>query len=148
MYTEQSTAQEHRISIGPYFADNETAESWTCKGCKVSMVGRALGHLQCTLMINSPVGISTNYINTKDNIIADHISRIKHNTNILPTIAKLQQNHPSLNTCQHFHPSPTLISYIIDSLLSQKLTDPLTIREAVQEKPGRIVGYSTPTNTI
>eukprot|EP00804_Cyclotella_cryptica_P000047 CCRYP_013712-RA/>CCRYP_013712-RA protein AED:0.39 eAED:0.38 QI:0/0/0/1/0/0/3/0/198 len=35
-------------------ADNKTAEAWTRKGCKISLAGRALGRVQCALMMNIP----------------------------------------------------------------------------------------------
>jgi hypothetical protein len=123
-------------------ADNKTAESWTTKGCKRSMTGRALGRLQCALMINSPVGIYTDYINTKDNIIADEISRFQKLQLMLSKMPELYQRFPSLGACRRFIPSADLISYIKDCLLQKQLTDPLIVRKLVQENPGRIVGYS------
>jgi hypothetical protein len=123
-------------------ADNKTAESWTTKGCKRSMTGRALGRLQCALMINSPVGIYTDYINTKDNIIADEISRFEKLQLMLSKMSNLYQRFPSLGACRRFIPSPDLFSYIKDCLLQKQLTDPLIVRKLVQENPGRIVGYS------
>ena len=112
------------------------------KGCKVSLPGRALGRFQCALMMNSPVGFSTEYINTKDNKIPDYISRIKKESNLLLSTPELYKKYPSIGVCRRFHPSPMLISYITDALLSRQLIDPLTIREQVQQNPGRIVGCS------
>ncbi len=43
-------------------ADNKTTESWATKGCKQSLAGRALGKIQCALMINNPVGLDAAYI--------------------------------------------------------------------------------------
>ena len=123
-------------------ADNKTAEAWTRKGCKNSMAGRALGRLQCALMMNNPVGIDTAYINTKDNTIPDYISRVKKESNILLAAPKLLQTFPSIGVCRRFHPNPVLISYITDALLSKRLIDPLTIRQLVHENPGKIVGCS------
>eukprot|EP00804_Cyclotella_cryptica_P027277 CCRYP_014383-RA/>CCRYP_014383-RA protein AED:0.18 eAED:0.09 QI:59/0/0/1/0/0.25/4/0/437 len=57
-------------------ADYKTAEAWTTKGCKASLAGRALGRIQCALMMNCPVGITTDYITTSDNHIADSLSCI------------------------------------------------------------------------
>eukprot|EP00956_Cyclotella_meneghiniana_P016668 scaffold26477_cov61-Cyclotella_meneghiniana.AAC.3 len=123
-------------------ADNKSAESWTRKGCKNSLTSRALGRLQCALMMNSPVGIYTEYINTKLNCIADDISRIKKESNIIQSTPQLFQKYPSLGVCKRFHPSQDLISYITDALLSNHMMDPLTIRVMVQENPGKIVGSS------
>ena len=72
------------------YADNTTAEAWAkMKSCKTSMAGRALGRLQCALMINNHVGINIGHVTTKDNVIADRISRIKKETNTLPDFEKL-----------------------------------------------------------
>ncbi|KAL3771339.1 hypothetical protein ACHAWO_005405 [Cyclotella atomus] len=67
-------------------ADNKTTESWATKGCKRSLAGGALGRIQSALMINNPVGLGVAYINTKANVIADEVSRVKKETNILPKI--------------------------------------------------------------
>ena len=127
-------------------ADNKSAESWTRKGCKNSLAGRALGRLQCALMMNNPVGIDTEYINTKLNCIADDISRIKHESNIITSTPQLYQKYPSLGVCRRFQPSPDLISYITSALLSNQIVDPLTIRQSLQKNPGRISGCSIAEN--
>ena len=59
-------------------ADNKSAESWTKKGCRVSLPVRALGRLHYAHMINNHVGINVDYVNTKENIIAGEISRVDH----------------------------------------------------------------------
>jgi hypothetical protein len=120
------------------FADNKTASSWTRKGCKRSERGRALGRIFCALLINSPVGIDTEYISTKDNIISDLISRVDYESDITLSFAALMQNYPCLGTCRRFHPSPELLSAIMGCLLYKKLTDPLTLRVLVQSNPGKI----------
>ena len=66
-----------------FYADNTAAEAWMVKGCNSSLVGRALGRLQCAMMMNNNVGIHTTYISTKKNVIADRISRVKREANIL-----------------------------------------------------------------
>jgi hypothetical protein len=58
-------------------ADNKSTKSWATKGCKRFLAGRALGQIQCALMINNPVGLDAAYINTKANVIADEVSRVK-----------------------------------------------------------------------
>ena len=125
------------------WADNTTAEAWTQKGCKKSPVGRSLGRLQCTLMLNNPMGIATGHISTHDNVIADRISRHKLETNTLLHFNQLIQEFPLLTTCQRFHPSPMLLSAIMDSLLSASMIDPLTTNEHVLSNPGKIVTSGT-----
>ena len=93
-------------------------------------------------MMNSPVGLTAAYVNTKHNDIADDISRIKSESKVLLSAPQLLQKYPSLGVCRRFHPSRDLISYILDALLSNRLPDPMTVRRLVQENPGKIVGCS------
>lgn len=123
-----------------FLIDNTSAETWTRKGCKNSTTGRALGRLHCSLMMNSPVGIHSAYINTKANCIADDISRIKKEAYIISSILQLHKKYPSLGACKRFHPSPELLSYIQDALLSKQLADPLIVRRIVQKNPGKMSG--------
>jgi hypothetical protein len=67
-------------------------------------------------MINNPVGLDAAYINTKANVIADEVSRVKKETNILPKMFDLAKKFPSLGICRRFHPSQELISCIMDTL--------------------------------
>ena len=120
------------------YADNTTAEAWAkMKSCKTSMAGRALGRLQCALMINNHVGINIGHVTTKDNVIADRISRIKKETNTLPDFEKLTQDFPQLTSCRRFHPSAELVSAITAILLQEKSFDPLEARDSILEKLGQ-----------
>ena len=118
------------------FADNTSSESWTNKGCKRSKIGRRLARLQCALMINNPVGLAADRVDTKSNIIADKISRWKSETNKLLDFATLMQEFPQLNCCHRFHPSLELVSLIKDALLSGNPADPLSLKETVLRNPG------------
>ena len=120
-------------------ADNKSAESWAIKGCKRSLTGRRLGRLQCALMINNPVGLDTDYINTKLNVIADRISRHKKETNILLGFDTLCQEFPQLKCCRRFHPSKDLISWVTDALLSEELANPLAKSPSLLKNPGKII---------
>jgi hypothetical protein len=119
-------------------ADNKSSEFWAVKGCKRSMVGRRLGRLQCAMMMNCPVGLDTGHVDTKSNYIADYISRIKRESNLLPGFDKLRQEFPQLNVCRRFHPSKELLSWIMDALLSKKLIDPTELNQVLLKNPGRI----------
>ena len=120
------------------YADNTTAEAWAkMKSCKTSMAGRALGRLQCALMINNHVGINIGHVTTKDNVIADRISRIKKETNTLPDFEKLTQDFPQLTSCRRFHPSAELVSAITAILLQEKSFNPLEARDSILEKLGQ-----------
>jgi hypothetical protein len=93
-------------------------------------------------MINNPVGLGVAYINTKANVIADEVSRVKKETNILPKMFDLAKKFPSLGISKRFHLSQELISCIMDALSSKQLIDPLIIREIIQKSPGKIVRLS------
>ena len=121
------------------WADNTTAESWMTKGCKESAAGRALGLLQCAMMLNNPVGTNTGHIDTKSNVIADRISRFKKETNSLIDFNILLQDYPQLRSCQRFHPSAGLISLITEALLHKKCADPVAVNRLILSDPGRII---------
>ena len=119
------------------YDDNAASESWLMKGCKSSRIGRGLGRRQCSLMINSPVGLDVAHITTDENVIADRISRIKRETDIISNISLLQQDFPQLTSCRRFHPSAELSSAIIAILLQEKSFDPLVARNRVLETLGK-----------
>jgi hypothetical protein len=53
--------------------DNVSAKIWTMHTSKKSIIGHALAHFFCRLMIGSDVGINAKWIATKTNKIADAI---------------------------------------------------------------------------
>ena len=118
-------------------ADNKSGESWTIKGCKTSLAGRALGRLQCAYMIGNPIGINVEYVNTKDNIIADKISRIDKATHAFAFFQSLVQEYPQLKSCRRFHPSAELLSHITAALLQGKLLNPLALGQQLRNNPGK-----------
>ena len=120
------------------YADNRTAESWLIKASKSSQAGRALGYIQAALMINNPVGINVDHVTSKDNKIADEISRIESELVLLTEMQKIYKDHPSLRSCQRFHPCAELKSLIMETLLAKKFIDPLEISRRILATPGRI----------
>ena len=102
------------------------------------MAGQRLGRLQCAMMINNPVGLTTDHIDTHSNIVADKISRWDSQSDVLPGFAKLKQEFPQLKNCRRFHPSKELLSLISDVLLLERLVNPLEIMEVLRDHPGRI----------
>ena len=83
--------------------DNTTSESWSKKVSKHSPVGRALGRLQCALMLNNPIALQSNHIPTELNVVADKISRVDSETNQAATIPRIQKEHPELTGCHRFN---------------------------------------------
>ena len=120
------------------WADNTTAESWIIKASKVSPIGRALSRIQCALMINNPVGITSRYISTLNNVIADRISRILRENLIPLEFRKLSQEFPALQHCRRFQPSSELISLVMEALLTDKLSSPLEASRRILSAPGKL----------
>ena len=89
-------------------------------------------------MINNPVGINAAHISTTDNEIADKISRILTEANLLADMQPLFQDYPWLQSCLRFHPSVKLILLILETLLQQKYVDPLQLSQQILSAPGRI----------
>ena len=135
--------QENKDPSDPYpsvllYADNTTAEAWAIKASKVSFIGRELGRIQCALMINNPVGISVGHVSTKKNVIADRISRVIKESNILPSFQSLMQDFPQLKSCRRFHPSAELVSLLTDVLLQESFDDPLEVSRQILANLGKI----------
>jgi hypothetical protein len=128
-------------------ADNKSAESWTKKGCKASLPGRALGRLQCAHMINNPVGINVDYVNTKENKIADEISRIDRAVDAALFFQSLTQVYPQLSTCRRFHPSAELLSTITAALLYGALPNPIVLAQQLQNNPGNFTSSPSVTTS-
>jgi hypothetical protein len=94
-------------------------------------------------MLNNPVVITASHVTTDANVIADRISCHKHETDSLLLFSTLQQEYPLLKTCQRFHPSPELLSAIIDSLLSANGINPLAVSAQLRNNPGKIATSGT-----
>jgi hypothetical protein len=76
--------------------DNSSAISWTLHTCKQSKIGQMVARFFCSLLINLPLGINSQWISMIDNKIADNISRLKSNlTTIhpLPLIILFSNRH-------------------------------------------------------
>ena len=119
-------------------ADNRTAESWLIKASKSSQAGRALGYVQAAFMINNPVGINCEHVTSKDNEIADKISRIPSERALPSEMQVVYKEHPSLTYCQRFHPSAELKSLILATLLTRSFVDPLELSRTILASPGEI----------
>ncbi len=131
----------HRDPSNPFplaliYIDNVAAEIWCIKGCKRSLLGRALGRLLCALMINNPLGLSTERITTEDNKVADALSRSDLGKDSRKFFASLSTTYPQLRGCARFQPSQELLSAITETLLTGKLVDPLRLNRLVLENPG------------
>ena len=149
--TEDYTSDPYPVVLN--MVDNISAMNWTMHSCKSSIIGRRLARLFCGLLIGSPVGINAKYINTKDNKIADEISRMKqqalvegssqnspqsNNIHHSFDFISLQQNYPELKDCRFFVPKPELISAIWEVLLNESWPNPLEMMKLRQTGLGRL----------
>ncbi len=104
--------------------DNASALSWTTNACKRSRLGRILAQFFCSLLINSPLGINSQWIPTGDNFIADDISRLKKSidppSHFSYDYSSLQQTYPELRHCSFFQLQPEIILLLWDIVLTEK----------------------------
>ena len=70
--TENVTEDRYPVLLN--VTDNMSALSWTTGACRKSRIGRLLARFFCSLLINSPLGINSQWISTSMNDIADEIS--------------------------------------------------------------------------
>jgi hypothetical protein len=75
VWTSPVTNDPHPVIVN--ITDNSSALSWTLDTCKRSKIGQMLARLFCSLLINLPLGINSQWISTIDNKIADNISCLK-----------------------------------------------------------------------
>jgi hypothetical protein len=97
--------------------DNASALSWTTVACRKSRIGCLLARFFCLLLINSPLGINSQWISTLHNVIANDISCAKtaasEYTHAHPSFDhSLQQKYPELSHCSFFWRGPELISLL------------------------------------
>ncbi len=106
--------------------DNASAISWTMGACCKSRIGRLLARFFCSLLINSPLGINSQWISMLHNAIADDISRAKtaasEYTHSHPSFdyLSLQQKYPEVSHCSFFLPAPELISLIWEIVMTER----------------------------
>ncbi len=75
VWTSPVTDDPHPVILN--VTDNASALSWTLHKCKRSKIGQMRARFFCSLLINLPLGINSQWISTIDNKIADNISCLK-----------------------------------------------------------------------
>ena len=123
--------------------DNTSSLSWTTGACKKSKIGRLLARFFCLMLINSPLGINSQWISTKANIIADDISRLKKDSHTINShmsfdYSSLTQRYPELSHCSFFQLKPELLSLIWEIVLAEKWPCPEEIRRLRQSALGSL----------
>ena len=98
--------------------NNASALSWTMGACRKSRIGRLLARFFCSLLINSPLGINSQWISMLHNAIADDISCAKNvaseYTHSHPSFEylSLQQKYPELSHCSFFQRDGNIRSFL------------------------------------
>ena len=67
----------HNYPVVLIRADNTTANSWSNNLFFFSLASKAFMRLQCSMMINNPVGLNAEHVSGVDNDISDYISYFK-----------------------------------------------------------------------
>jgi hypothetical protein len=137
-WTTNVTEDPHPVPLN--ITDNASTLSWTQHTCKRSRIGCLLAPFFCSLLINSPLGINSQWINTDDNKITNDISHLKKqsDTNFAPNFdyTTLKQTYPELNHCSFFQIQPELISKI---LLTKKWPSHEEVQTLKQRPLGNLI---------
>jgi hypothetical protein len=120
--TSPVTEDPHPVILN--ITDNSSALSWTLHTYKQSKIGQMLACFTCSLLINLPLGINSQWISTIDNKIADNISHPKkqsdNNSSPAFDYTILKQTYPELRHCSFLQIQPELILLIWDIVLTKK----------------------------
>ena len=139
---EKVTDDPHPILLN--MTDNISALNWTRHTCKSSKIGKLLARFFCCIIMDSPLGINSEWISTHDNYIADDISRLKKQTNSTSSkhfafdYSTIQQKYPGLKACRFYVPSPELLSLIWAIVLTEKWPTLTEVRTLVQSGLGKL----------
>ncbi len=92
--------------------------------CKQSKTMQMLACFFCSLLINLPPGINSQWISTINDKIADNISCLKkqsdNNSSPAFDYTILKHTYPELRHCSFFQIQPELILLISDIVLTKK----------------------------
>ncbi len=141
VWTSPITDYPHPVILN--ITNNSSALSWTLHTCKQSKIGQLLACFFCSLLINSPLGINSQWISTTiDNKIADDICRLKkqsdNNSSPAFDYSILKQMYPELRHCSFFQIQPELILLIWDIILTKNLPDHNEVQTLKQRPLGNL----------
>ncbi len=138
VWTSPITNDPHPVILN--ITDNSSALSWTLHTCKQSKIGQMLYYFFCSLLIDSPLGINSQWISMINNKIADNISGLKKQSDINSSPAFdytiLKQTYLELRHCSFFQIQPELMLLIWDIVLTKKWPN----HEEVQTLKQRLLG--------
>jgi len=118
---------------------------WVTHACLKYWVGCTLGCFFCALLINYHLGINAEWLSTKDNTIADEISRLwaLHNyanePNIFDVDYQLLFQSSPVTDVQQFVPNKELISCLQFFLINQICPSLEWINKLKQAGLGRLI---------
>jgi hypothetical protein len=97
--------------------DNISTKNWATHTCKKFIIGQALAHFFCGLMVGSQGGVSAKRISMTANKITYKILQLKKSHTSTASLfcydlSKLKQGHTDLKHCRFYHPSQELLSLI------------------------------------
>jgi hypothetical protein len=96
----------------------------------------------CSLLINLPLGINSQWISTIDSKIADDISCLKKQSDNKSSLAFdytiLKQTYPELRHCSFFQIQPELIWLIWDMVLTEKRPNDEEVQTLKQRPLGKL----------
>ncbi len=122
--------------------DNASTLSWTNHTCRKSELGRLLAQFFCSLLINSPLGINSQWISTNNNKIADNIScakKMSTNPSHSFDYSTLRQTHPELIHCSFFQFQPELILLIWKIVFTEKWPTHKEVQTLKQKLLGSLI---------
>ena len=142
--TTAPTKDPHPVVLN--ITDNKSALSWTTHACKKSKTGRLLARVFCSFLMNSPLGITSKWISTNENKIADDISRQKLQANldspaVIPSYdyTLLQQKYPELKACSFFQIEPAITSLLWETILTANWPSHEAIQILKRKPLGRLI---------
>ena len=139
MFANNTDLCNHEYPTLLNWTDNMSSKAWIKKVASKSKKGKALQRILCSLMINNPLGIDTEYIPGEHNILADKISRIYSSSSSHYNINTLFTEFPQMVSWQRFHPSQELLSAIYLALLKE---------QGQGLRPPKNLGHFTPDKGI
>ena len=112
---EKKLCEKYKYQSLLNWSDNKTAISWTKKAAISTESGKALSRIFCSLCINNNINCVPDYINTKENVVADKISR---SDNLFAMdLQKIMQEHTELQRCRRYQLNPEFLSCLTQALL-------------------------------
>ncbi len=136
VWTSLVTDDPHPVILN--VTDNSSALSWTLYTCKQSKNGWMFARFFCSLLINSPVGINSQWNSRINNKIADNISCLKkqsdNNSSPAFDYTILKQTYPELRHCSFFQIQLELFLLIWDIVLTKKLPNHVEI-QTLKQRP-------------